>query len=95
MSPELQAALAAILGATGTLALKEWLPGIVRWATGRTARQRSLILEAVAEADKMEMERNEADRAKRKLEVHATALTRYLVEAGWSPEDPRLKWPEY
>lgn len=95
MSPELQAALAAILGATGTLAFKEWLPGIVRWVTGRTERQKSLILEAEAEAEKMEMERNAAERAKRKLEVHATALTRYLVEAGWSPEDSRLKWPEY
>ena len=34
-------------------------------------------------------------RALRRLEVHATALTRYLVEAGWDPNDPRLNWPEY
>ena len=95
MSPELQAALAALRGGFGTLALKEWLPGIARWVTGKSARQKSLILEAEAEADAAEKERDDKARALRRLEVHATALTRYLVELGWDPNDPRLTWPRY
>ncbi len=95
MTPELQAAVAAVLGGFGTLALKEWIPGVVRWATGRATRQKSLILEAEAEADKMEAERDDKAQALRRLEVHATALTRYLVESGWDQHDPRLKWPDY
>lgn len=95
MTPELQAAGAAILGGFGTLALKEWIPGAVRWATGRAKRQKSLVLEAEAEADRLDGLLDDKARALRRLEVHATALTRYLVEAGWDPSDPRLEWPEY
>lgn len=95
MTPELQAAVAAVLGGFGTLALKEWIPGAVRWATGRAARQKSLVLEAEAEAERLDGLLDAKSRAVRKLEVHATALTRYLVEAGWDPSDPRLEWPEY
>ena len=95
MTPELQTAVAAILGGFGTLALKEWIPGAVRWATGRAARQKSLILEAEAEAQRLDELLDVKARALRRLEVHATALTRYLVEAGWDPSDPRLNWPEY
>ena len=95
MTPELQAAVAAILGGFGTLALKEWIPGAVRWATGRATRQKSLILEAEAEAQRLDELLDDKARALRRLEVHATALTRYLVEAGWDPNDPRLNWPRY
>ena len=95
MTPELQTAVAAILGGFGTLALKEWIPGAVRWATGRAARQKSLTLEAEAEAQRLDELLDAKARALRRLEVHATALTRYLVEAGWDPNDPRLNWPEY
>lgn len=95
MTPELQTAVAAILGGFGTLALKEWIPGAVRWATGRAARQKSLVLEAEAEAQRLDELLDAKARALRRLEVHATALTRYLVEAGWDPNDPRLNWPEY
>ena len=95
MTPELQAAVAAVLGGFGTLALKEWIPGLVRWATGRSARQKSLILEAEAEARRLDEMLDARARALRRLEVHATALTRYLVELGWDPTDPRLNWPRY
>ena len=95
MTPELQAAMAAVLGGFGTLALKEWIPGVVRWATGRAKRQKSLILEAEAEAERLDGLLDAKARALRRLEVHATALTRYLVEAGWAPNDPRLTWPKY
>ena len=95
MTPELQTALAAILGAFGTLVLKEWIPGAIRWFTGMSARQKSLLREAEAELDRVENERGREATAKRLLEVHCTALTRYLVELGWSPADPRLNWPKY
>ena len=95
MTPELQAAVAAILGGFGTLALKEWVPGAVRWVTGRAKHQKSLVLEAEAEADRLDGLLDAKSRALRRLEVHATALTRYLVEAGWDPNDPRLNWPKY
>ena len=95
MTPELQAAVAAVLGGFGTLALKEWIPGVVRWATGRGARQKSLILEAEAEVQRLDEALDAKARALRRLEVHATALTRYLVELGWDPNDRRLEWPKY
>ena len=95
MTPEMQAAVAAVLGGFGTLALKEWVPGVVRWATGRATRQKSLILEAEAEARRLDEMLDDKARALRRLEVHATALTRYLVELGWDPNDPRLEWPGY
>ena len=95
MNQELQTALAAVLGASGTLVLKEWIPGAIRWFTGRSAHQKSLIRDAEEHADAAERERDAEASARRKLEVHATALTRYLVELGWSPSDPRLDWPKY
>lgn len=95
MTAELQTALAAILGAFGTLVLKEWIPGAVRWFTGRSARQKSLLKEAEAARETAEDERDQEAFAKRLLEVHCTALTRYLVEAGWDPSDPQLRWPKY
>ena len=86
MSPELQTALSALLGGFGMLVLKEWVPGLARWFTGRSAHQKSLIVQA-------EDERDAAEQKARVLELHAVALTRYLVQSGWDPLDDRLKWP--
>ena len=95
MSPELQTALSALLGGFGMLVLKEWVPGLVRWMTGRSARQKNLIREAEEEAERFEKERDSQARIVRRLEIHGTALTRYLVQLGWDPHDPRLAWPKY
>ena len=95
MTPEMQAALAAMLGGFGTLALKEWIPGVFRWFTGRSARQKSLLQEQEKELAELESDRDKQATARRLLEVHCTALTRYLVEAGWDPRDSRLDWPRY
>lgn len=82
----------AIIAVAVALGLRELLPGVVAWLTGRAGREKARVQELIDERDAAESERDEEAEYRRKVEEMASALRRIAVEHG-VPADKLPAWP--
>ena len=80
-----EAWIAAIVAVATALGAKELLAALVRWATGKSDRERRVVQELRRERDA------EAD-YRRKVEEMASATRRAAIECG-VPPDALPEWP--
>ena len=80
-----EAWVAAIVGITGALGIKELLAALVRWATGRSDREKRRVQYIIRQRDAEATYR-------RRVEEMASAVRRLALEAG-VPADQLPAWP--
>lgn len=83
----------AIVAVAVALGLRELLPGLVAWLTGRASREKARVQELMRERDAAEDERDEEAVYRRKVEEMGSALRRIALEAGVPAEDLPA-WPQ-
>jgi len=91
-----QGLLTALLGTGGLSGLVVLGNAIVKWRSGRAARETqrnasavNQMADAVARAEKAEDQRDAADARRRKVQEYAARLRRQLIEIGIDPgHDP-------
>lgn len=92
MLPELQNWITFLAGMLALLGINNIIPGVWRWLTNRTAKERDQLKEAYEEIDHLREQRDtEATRARRIAE-YASLLRQIMYESGLATKIP--DWPK-